>query len=150
MVKLRLPTVCAVLIVAAILVAGCEQRSRLAILPGSTSGDLTFAISAWDSSERGHVHSIDVYRCVERAGNFPNDGIRVWAAEVANGKSPPLLGEFRYGTNVGALITYIGPEPLDPGCYIARVDARFPEEPRGAVLVFRVSADGKVKSDNDA
>ncbi len=129
--------------------AACQEQARLSIAPSSTAGSLSFVLSAWSDRTPGKLNAVYVQRCAEPRSEFPGENERVWAAWVKNGEEAPTVGQFAYGKDLAGLITVAGPEPLVPGCYIARAYASFPD-PRLAVLIFRITRDGQVASDPDA
>jgi hypothetical protein len=129
--------------------AACQEQARLSIAPNSTAGSLSFVLSAWSEQTPGRLNAVYVQRCAEPRSELPGENERVWAAWVKNGDEAPTVGQFSYGKDLAGLITVSGPEPLVPGCYIARAYASFPD-PRLAVLVFRVTQDGQVASAPDA
>jgi hypothetical protein len=144
------PMIRAVLyILLAALLAACQERGRLVVLPGATGDNLAFVLSAWSDESPGKLHAVYVSRCIERGLNFPQETERVWSAQVKDGTESPTVGQFAYGKNLAGLLTSFGPEAITPGCYIARAYADFPD-PRVAVAVFRVAPNGNITSLSDA
>jgi hypothetical protein len=126
----------------AMLLASCQLRARLLIADGSTADKLTFIVSAWSDNTPGKLDSAYVTSCVDRPGQFPAETTRVWAASAKTGADRPSAGRFSYG-NVPGLTNNVEAKPLAPGCYVARVNAYFPD-PRGAWLVFHITSSGAI------
>jgi len=139
----------AVVLFVGLALAACQERARLSIAPNSTAANLSFVLSAWSDDTPGRLNAVYVAQCSEQSSEFPGANARVWAAWVKGGDEAPTVGQFAYGKDLAGLITVSGPEPLAPGCYIARAYADFPD-PRLAVLIFRVTQDGQVAVVPDA
>ncbi len=139
----------AVYVLLVILLASCQMRARLSVAPGATGNNLAFILSAWSDETPGKLRYVYVNRCVERGSGFPEQKETVWSAGVKDTAESPVVGQFAYGKDFAGLITGYGPEPITPGCYIARVYAEFPD-PRQAIAVFRVEFNGDITSLGDA
>jgi hypothetical protein len=129
--------------------AACQEQARLSIAPGSTAANLSFVLSAWSDQTPGRLNAVYVARCSEVSEEISRQNERVWAAWVKGGAEAPTVGQFSYGKDLAGLITISGPQPLVPGCYIARAYASFPD-PRLAVLTFRVTEDGQIAGAHDS
>src|SRR5438270_8592003 len=114
--------------------ASCSQVARLTLAPESTAQNIVFVLSAWSEPKPGYLSYVRVYTCDERRAPAPGDhrtyryvpemGSIVWSAGTGRGADEPLVGRFNYGQDLVGLKTSEGPEPLQPGCYIATVAAR--------------------------
>jgi len=135
----------AIVLFAGVVLSACQEQARLSIVPNSTAGNLSFVLSAWSEQAPGRLNAVYVAHCSEVGDEFPAGNERVWAAWAQGGADAPMVGQFSYGKDLAGLVTFSGPEPLVPGCYMARAYASFPD-PRLAVLYFRVAQDGQVTS----
>ena len=135
-----------IIILFIVFLASCQLRAKLVVAPESTINNLYFVLSAWSEQTPGNLRAVYMYRCVEQGSQFPENGECLWATRVKDGEKPPVLGRFGYGHDIPGFATSQEPKPLRPGCYIVRAYADFPD-PRSAVLVFRISSDGKITSE---